>query len=65
MSDLTKHLKSYEEYHNKLGNAIGTVVNHYQASGREYKKIDKDVLKITGTSPDINLLEIEKPKIED
>src|SRR3989339_186106 len=65
VSDLTKHLKSYEEYHNKLGNAIGTVVNHYQASGREYKKIDKDVLKITGTSPDINLLEIEKPKIED
>lgn len=65
VSDLTKHLKSYEEYHNKLGNAIGTVVNHYQASGREYKKIDKDVLKITGTSPDINLLEIEKPKVED
>lgn len=65
VSDLTKHLKSYEEYHNKLGNAIGTVVNHYQASGREYKKIDKDVLRITGTSPDINLLEIEKPMIED
>jgi DNA recombination protein RmuC len=65
VSDLTKHLKSYEEYHNKLGNAIGTVVNHYQASGREYKKIDKDVLRITGTSPEIDLLEIEKPKIED
>ncbi|MFA6520469.1 MAG: DNA recombination protein RmuC [Candidatus Paceibacterota bacterium] len=64
VSDLTKHLKSYEEYHNKLGNAIGTVVNHYQASGREYKKIDKDVLRITGTSPDINLLEIEKPKVD-
>ena len=65
VSDLTKHLKSYEEYHNKLGNAIGTVVNHYQASGREYKKIDKDVLRVTGSSPEISLLEIEKPKIED
>lgn len=65
VGDLTKHLKSYEEYHNKLGNALGTVVNHYQASSREYKKIDKDVTRITGASPEINLLEIEKPKIED
>ncbi len=65
VEDLGKHLKSYDEYHNKLGNALGTVVNHYNASNKELKKIDKDVLRIAGTSPDISLLEIEKPKIED
>ena len=65
VEDLGKHLKSYDEYHNKLGDALGTVVNHYNASNKELKKIDKDVLRIAGTSPELSLLEIEKPKIED
>ena len=65
VEDLGKHLKSYDEYHNKLGNALGTVVNHYNASNKELKKIDKDVLKIAGASPELSLLEIEKPKLED
>jgi DNA recombination protein RmuC len=65
VEDLGKHLKSYDEYHNKLGNSLSTVVNHYNASNKELKKIDKDVLRIAGTSPELNLLEIDKPKIED
>ena len=65
VEDLGKHLKSYDEYHGKLGNALGTVVNHYNASNKELKKIDKDVLRIAGASPELSLLEVEKPKIED
>ena len=65
VEDLGKHLKSYDEYHNKLGNALGTVVNHYNASNKELKKIDKDVLRIAGTSPELSLLEIEKPRLND
>ncbi len=65
VEDLGKHLKSYDEYHNKLGNALGTVVNHYNSSNKELKKIDKDVLRIAGASPELSLLEIEKPRIED
>ncbi len=65
VEDLGKHLKSYDEYHNKLGNALGTVVNHYNASNKELKKIDKDVLRIAGASPEITLLEVEKPKLEE
>lgn len=65
VEDLGKHLKSYDEYHNKLGNALGTVVNHYNASNKELKKIDKDVLRIAGSSPELSLLEVEKPKLED
>src|SRR3990167_1320920 len=65
VEDLGKHLKSYDEYHNKLGNSLNTVVNHYNASNKELKKIDKDVLRIAGSSPELNLLEVEKPKIEE
>ncbi|MEK7105821.1 MAG: DNA recombination protein RmuC [Patescibacteria group bacterium] len=65
VEDLGRHLKSYDEYHSKLGNALGTVVNHYNASNKELKKIDKDVLRIAGSSPELNLLEVEKPKFEE
>lgn len=65
VEDLGKHLKSYDEYHNKLGNALGTVVNHYNSSNKELKKIDKDVLRIAGSSPELTLLEIEKPRLEE
>jgi DNA recombination protein RmuC len=64
VEDLGKHLKSFDEYHDKLGNALGTVVNHYNASNKELKKIDKDVLRIAGTSPELSTLSIEKPKLE-
>ena len=65
VSDLGKHLKAYDEYHVKLGNALNTVSNHYNASSKELKKIDKDVLRIAGTSPELTLLEVEKPKVEE
>ena len=65
VEDLGRHLKSYDEYHNKLGNALGTVVNHYNASNKKLKKIDKDVLRIAGASPELALLEVEKPKLEE
>ena len=62
VGDLGKHLKSYDEYHTKLGNALGTVVNHYNTSNKELRKIDKDVLRISGSSPELSLLEIDKPR---
>ncbi len=31
----------------KMGNALGTVVSHYNSTGKEFKKIDKDILRIT------------------
>ncbi len=65
VEDLGRHLKSYDEYHAKLGNSLSTVVNHYNASNKELKKIDKDVLRIAGSSPDLNLLEVNKPTFEE
>jgi DNA recombination protein RmuC len=65
VEDLGKHLNAYSSYHTKLGNAISTVSNHFNASNKELKKIDRDVLRIAGTSPELNLLEVEKSKLED
>ncbi|MBU0612038.1 DNA recombination protein RmuC [Patescibacteria group bacterium] len=65
VKELGKHLKSYDEYYIKLGNALSTTVNHYMAGGKEFKKIDKDILRIAGSSPELSTLELEKPKMED
>ncbi|MEK7212402.1 MAG: DNA recombination protein RmuC, partial [Patescibacteria group bacterium] len=46
--DLSRHLQSYESYHQKLGTHLGTTVNMFNKSSQEFKKIDKDILKITG-----------------
>lgn len=61
VSELQKHLKAYEEYHSKLGNTLGTAVNHYNASNKEFGKIDKDILKITGSAMDLELPKLDKP----
>ena len=65
VNDLGKHLKSYEEYHNKLGIALGTVFNHYSASSKEFKKMDKDVMRITGSTPGLDTALLEKPQPEE
>ncbi|MES2216523.1 MAG: DNA recombination protein RmuC [Patescibacteria group bacterium] len=62
VSELGTHLKKYEEYHQKLGVSLGTVVNHYNNSGKELKKVDKDVMRITDASPGIEVAAIEGPE---
>ena len=60
VDELGTHLKKYEEYHNKLGNSLDTVVNHFNASGKEFKKVDKDITRITGTAVGIESPIIDK-----
>lgn len=62
VGELGKHLQSYAEYHDKLGKNLGTVVNQYNLSNKEFKKIDKDVMRISGEAMNLEVLEIEKPK---
>lgn len=64
VGELGKHLQSYSEYHDKLGKNLSTVVNQYTLSGKEFKKIDKDILRITGEELNIIIPEIEKPREE-
>lgn len=59
---LGKHIHKYDEFYNKLGNTLSTAVNHYNAGYKELSKVDKDVLKITGESADIDPLALSKPE---
>jgi DNA recombination protein RmuC len=64
VEELGKHLKSYEEYHNKIGGSLTTVVNHYSNAGKELKKVDKDVMRITGSGNEIEPLLVDVSPIE-
>lgn len=63
VEDLQKHLMAYDQYLQKMGNNLSTTVNMYNTAYKEFKKVDKDVTKITGQESDIEPLEIEKPQI--
>ncbi len=65
VDELGKHLKSYEEYHGKMGNALATTVNHFNASNKELRKIDKDVMRITKDGIGIEQIELSRPERED
>ena len=62
VEDLGNHLKKYEDYHMKLGASLSTVVNHYNNSGKELKKVDKDILRITGENPGLETGVIDHPE---
>jgi DNA recombination protein RmuC len=64
VAKLQKHIAAYAEYHQKLGNHLGTTINAYNFSNKEFKKIDKDILKISGQGGDVELEDLSKPKIE-
>jgi DNA recombination protein RmuC len=59
---LQRHMGSYDEFMRKLGTAMSTTVNHYNNAYAEFKKIDKDVTKITNKEGKIEALKIERPK---
>lgn len=65
VEDLRKHLIAYEDYMKKLGNSLSTTVNHYSTAYKELKKVDKDVVKITGESAGIDPIAIEKPLMDE
>lgn len=65
VGELGKHLKSYEEYHNKLGNTLSTVVNHYNSSSKELKKVDKDVFRITDSQVGMEPMLLDKAANDD
>lgn len=65
VDELGKHLKSYDDYHQKMGNSLATTINHFNASSKEFKKLDKDVLRITGQAVGIETIVLEKPEAEE
>lgn len=66
VDQLGMHLKKYEDYHSKLGKSLSAVVSHYNNSHKEFSKIDKDVIKITGAEEGLGLEteELDRPTLE-
>ena len=65
VEELGRHLSNYSEFIKKLGGHLGTTVSMYNQAAREFGKIDKDVLKISGQSLEADLKTLEKPDQED
>jgi len=62
---LGRHLNAYQDYYKKLGNSLSTTVNHFNAGSKELGKIDKDVLRITGESAELETPLLEKPSLQE
>ncbi len=65
VESLAKHLASYDEYMKKLGNNLGTTVNMYNSAYKEFGKIDKDVLRISGEAAGIEPTLLERPRADE
>jgi DNA recombination protein RmuC len=67
VGELGKHFAAYADYHKKLGANLGTVVNQFNLSSGELKKVGKDVVKISSGSLSDEIESIEpatRPQIE-
>lgn len=59
---LGQHIGKFEEYMQKLGGALGTTVNHYNAAHKELGKVDKDVVKIAQAEAKVAPLLLDRPQ---
>lgn len=65
VGELGRHIATYETLMQKLGNSLGTSVNHYNTAHKELKKIDKDVVKIAKTDPSVEPLLLDRPATDE
>lgn len=65
VENLGRHLGAYDGYMQKLGKNIGATVSMYNSAYKEFAKIDKDIVKISGRAMEIEPLEIEKPQADE
>jgi len=64
VGELGKHIAAHESFMQKLGGSLGTTVNHFNSAHKELKKMDKDVVKIAGTTENVDPVLIDKPSSE-
>jgi DNA recombination protein RmuC len=62
---LGQHIGKFETYMQKLGTALGTTVNHYNAAHKELGKVDKDIVKIAGNDPSVEPQLLDRPQQDD
>jgi len=63
--ELERHLTSYQGMINKVGSSLSSTVGHFNNAHKELVKIDKDVLKITGSkATPIDSIVIDRPTLD-
>ncbi len=65
IEQLQKHLIAYNTYFAKLGNSLGTTVGHYNSASKSLNQIDKDIVKIGGGEPVLEVELLDRPTAED
>lgn len=65
VGDLGRHLAAYEQHFSSVGKNLGTVVNQYNLASKDFALIDKDVLKIAGTSNGYAPVALDKPALDE
>lgn len=65
VGELGKHIAAHETYMQKLGNSLGTVVNHYNSAHKSLNRMDKDVIKIADTDSSVDPILLDKPTTDD
>lgn len=65
IEQLGKHLTAHSSYMDKLGNSLKTTVGHYNTTYKELGKIDKDIVKITGSEPGVEPMLLDRPNLEE
>lgn len=65
VGNLGTHLKKYEEFMKKIGKHLGTTVHAYNDAYKEFGKIDKDTLRITGEGIGVEKDILETPQPTD
>lgn len=62
VEQLGRHLMSYENFLTKLGQHLGTTVNTYNAAAKEFKKVDKDLYRITEKKGSFEVAALDRPQ---
>ena len=65
IEQLQTHLLNYDGHLKKVGNSLSATVGHYNSASKEFVRIDKDIVKITGSTASIEPLLLDKPLADD
>lgn len=61
IGQLGRHLNGYKTFMEKMGNSLGTTVNHYNSANKEFQKIDTDIYRIAGESVGVEAALLDRP----
>lgn len=65
VGELGKHIAAHDTYMQKLGNSLGTTINHFNSAHKSLGRMDKDVVKIANSTPSVEPLLLDKPTSDD